>query len=148
MKTSVTSGLLALFLFSVVFTSCSIKPQEISYGTDGCHFCRMTIVDAQHAAQLVTSKGKTYKFDAIECMVNYLDDIDTNTVALYLCNHYTEPKELIKAQEATFLISKGIPSPMGAYLTAFRRQELADSEKAKHGGDLYTWNELLVELNK
>ena len=29
----------------------------------------MTIVDRQHAAEAVTSKGKVFKFDAIECMV-------------------------------------------------------------------------------
>lgn len=126
---------------------CSIKPQEINYGADGCHFCRMTIVDAQHAAQLVTDKGKVYKFDAIECMVNYQRELDSNTIALSLCNHYTEPKELINVSEATFLISEGIPSPMGAYLTAFSSKGLAEAEKSRFGGSVYTWNELLKELN-
>lgn len=146
MKMLGTLGKIALVLFLVVITSCSVKPQEINYGKDGCHFCSMTIVDQQHAAQIVTSKGKAFKFDAIECMVNYLDEIDSNSVAMFLCNHYTEPSELINAQEASFLISQGIPSPMGAFLTAFESEELAGMEKDRHGGEVYTWSELLQEL--
>ncbi|SHH03455.1 nitrous oxide reductase accessory protein NosL [Flagellimonas flava] len=130
-----------------LFSSCSAKPQEIEYGTDGCHFCRMTIVDKQHAAQIVTKKGKAYKFDAIECMVNYRNEMDPESVALYLNNHYTQPGELIDATASVFLISEGIPSPMGAFLTAFATQEEAAIEHNKHGGTLYSWEELLVELN-
>ncbi|WP_420399067.1 nitrous oxide reductase accessory protein NosL [Flagellimonas sp.] len=137
-----------LFLLAVAaLLSCNAKPQEITYGTDGCHFCRMTIVDAQHAAQLVTKKGKAFKFDAVECMVNYLKEVDSNTVALYLCNHYTEPKELIDATQSTFLISKSIPSPMGAYLTAFETKNEAMATQEKSMGELYTWDELLVHLH-
>nr|WP_299384009.1 nitrous oxide reductase accessory protein NosL [Allomuricauda sp.] len=135
-------------IFSLMlWANCTPKPQEISYGADGCHFCRMTIVDAQHAAQLVTKKGKVFKFDAIECMLNHMETIDSNTVALKLCNHYNQPQELIDATEATFLISKGIPSPMGAYLTAFTSRERAQVAQKEHEGKLYTWNELLFELN-
>ncbi|WP_420321977.1 nitrous oxide reductase accessory protein NosL [Flagellimonas sp.] len=142
-------GIYVLSLFTTAFlSSCSAKPQPIVYGTDGCHFCRMTIVDQQHAAQIVTSKGKAFKFDAIECMVNHLKDVDSNSIALYLCNYYTEPGKLIDATEATFLISEGIPSPMGEFLTAFREQTSAESEKNKHGGKLYSWDELLIELNQ
>lgn len=38
--------------------SCSIAPEPINYGQDGCHFCKMTIVDKVHAAEIVTTKGK------------------------------------------------------------------------------------------
>lgn len=134
-------------LLITVLSSCSVKPQQIVYGTDGCHFCRMTIVDQQHAAQMVTKKGKAFKFDAIECMVNHLKEVDSNTVAMYLCNYYTEPGKLMDATDATFLISEGIPSPMGEFLTAFDTTIEAEMEKDKHGGKLFTWEELLIELN-
>ncbi|MGW9685716.1 nitrous oxide reductase accessory protein NosL [Flagellimonas sp. 2504JD1-5] len=136
------------FLLILVLGSCSVKPQPIIYGTDGCHFCRMTIVDQQHAAQIVTTKGKAFKFDAIECMVNHLKEVDSNSIAMYLCNYYTEPGKLIDVTEATFLISEGIPSPMGEFLTAFDIPASAESEKNKHGGKLYSWDELLIELNQ
>lgn len=142
------SGIYVLVIFlSAALNSCSVKPQPITYGTDGCHFCRMTIVDQQHAAQMVTKKGKVFKFDAVECMVNHLKELDSNDIALYLCNFYTEPGKLIDATEATFLISDGIPSPMGEFLTAFNTASEAELEQQKHGGNLFTWNELLAELN-
>lgn len=133
---------LILVLFGLV--SCEIKPRPISYGSDACHYCKMTIVDRQHAAQLVTDKGKVFKFDAIECMINYSPQLNEQNIALTLCNHFTEPGELIAAEEAFFLISEGLPSPMGAFLTAFRTDHLANEALQEHGGKVYTWNELLI----
>ena len=53
---------LVVLLFIVTIVSCDVKPQAIAYGEDACHFCRMTIVDRQHSAELVTVKGKVYKY--------------------------------------------------------------------------------------
>ena len=53
-----------------LFYSCNISPKAINYGADGCHYCKMTIVETTHAAQIVTKKGKPYKYDAIECLLN------------------------------------------------------------------------------
>ena len=102
----------------------------------------MTIVDAQHAAEPVTDKGKVFKFDAVECMLNYKLDHSETGVALNLCNHYSNPGELIDAEEASFLISEGIPSPMGAFLTAFGSEEAAKEAQKVHGGILYNWTTL------
>ena len=135
-----------LALLLMVF-SCNVAPQAIDYGQDGCHFCKMTIVDKVHAAEIVTTKGKVYKFDATECMVNFMNDFDTSEVELYLSNNYTEPEALIDATKATFLISKEIPSPMGAFLSAFKSKEDAKRFQSEKGGTLYTWDELLSHLN-
>jgi len=132
---------LLLMLFS-----CTIKPQAIDYGNDGCHFCKMTIVDKIHAAEIVTTKGKIYKFDATECMVNFLKEFDTSNIELYLSNNYKEPEALIDATKATFLISENVPSPMGAFLSAFKTKDEAQTVQSEKGGDLYTWEELLVKL--
>lgn len=126
--------------------SCSIRPEPIAYGVDGCHFCSMTIVDRQHAAEIVTKKGKVFKFDAVECMVNHLKDIDSSTLELFLVNDYQVPGELIDAKGATFLISKDIPSPMGEYLSAFQTRSDAEIVEAENNGKLYTWNELLTKF--
>lgn len=129
------------FLF-VVLVSCKISPEPINYGSDGCHYCSMTIVDKQHAAEYVTQKGKVIKFDATECMMNDLKKIDRTTVAMYLVNDYDAPGELINATEATYLISDNIPSPMGEYLTAFKSREVAERVHDANQGLLLTWVEL------
>jgi len=139
-----TISLLSILLF----TSCNIQPQKIEYGKDACHFCRMNIVDQQHSAQLVTTKGKAFKFDATECMINYLKEIDTEQVSLLLVADYNNPGNLIDANTATFIISENIPSPMGEYLSAVStKEEALNLQKAK-GGDLYNWNELIIHFNK
>ena len=86
--------------------SCNVKPEAINYGSDGCHFCKMIIVDKVHAAEIVTKKGKVYKFDATECMINFMKEFDTSETQHYLTNIYTEPEVLIDATKATFLIVK------------------------------------------
>lgn len=134
---------LALLL---LFLSCNVSPKPIEYGSDGCHFCKMTIVDKVHAAEVVTKKGKIYKFDATECMINFMEDFDTSEIKLYLSNNYTEPETLIDATKATFLISENIPSPMGAFLSAFKNKADAEKFQTEKGGNLYTWKTLLAKL--
>ncbi len=143
MQTLKHYSIIALLL---IFFSCNVSPKPIDYGSDGCHFCKMTIVDKVHAAEIVTKKGKVYKFDATECMINFMDEFDTSEIQLYLTNNYTEPEALIDATKATFLISENIPSPMGAFLSAFKNKADAEKFQAEKGGELYTWETLLVKF--
>ncbi|GAA4895064.1 hypothetical protein GCM10023311_19720 [Flaviramulus aquimarinus] len=106
----------------------------------------MTIVDKVHAAEIVTKKGKVYKFDATECMINFLKEFESSEIKLYLSNNYTEPEALIDATTATFLISENIPSPMGAFLSAFKNDVDAKKTQADKGGHVYTWTELLAHF--
>ena len=126
----------------LMFLGCNNSPKVLAYGSDGCHFCSMTIVDKQHAAQIMTKKGRSYAFDATECMLNHLKEIDRQTVALFLVNDYENPGDLVDATQATFLISENIPSPMGEFLTAFRDREMAENMQTKSKGELFTWQEL------
>ena len=117
-----------VFLHIVVLliaTCCSIEPQPINYGKDACHYCKMSIVDRQHNAEIVTKKGKAFKYDAIECMVRDIGRRDENEIALFLIADYTIPGKLVDATRATYLISATLPSPMGANLTGFEHQENA-----------------------
>lgn len=138
------------FLFmalSLVFFSCKNTPKPITYGTDGCHYCSMTIVDRQHAAQYMTQKGRSYAFDATECMLNQLKTIDAASIGLYRVNDYDAPGEMVDATQATYLISENIPSPMGAFLSAFATREAAQRAEDENGGILYTWEELNKHFN-
>jgi len=139
MRNLITPFSLLLFF---TLTSCNLQTNKIHYGEDGCHYCSMTIVDQQHAAQLVTRKGKVYKFDAAECMINSLSDFDENKVAQFLVTDYQTPTELIDATKATFIVSPEIPSPMRANLSASKSKESASAILAAKQGDLYSWKEI------
>ena len=133
-----------------ILVSCAVEPAEIDYGKDACKFCKMTIVDQQHAEQFVTGKGKQYKYDAVECMLNDLSETGLDSNGLYLVPDYTAPGLLTDATDATFLISKEIKGPMGAFFSAFSSSLAAEEAREGHGGDLYTWDEILkkFEVNK
>mgnify|MGYP004002908915 FL=1 len=132
----------------LLFSGCSKGPKPIDYGNDGGYFCKMTIVDQIHASELVTDTGKVFKFDATECMVNYIAENSELPIANLLTNYYEAPTEFISTQEAKFLICEKLPSPMGANLTAFKTKESAEKVQAEKGGKLYTWEALKTYLNR
>lgn len=134
--------LVNLLIPLMAISSCSVEPSEIVYGFDGCHFCKMTIVDRQHAAQLVTNKGKVYKYDAIECMINDLVTKESKGICYYLINDYSSPGSLIDATKSTYLISKSMPSPMGAFLNGFNDDSTAEKFQIEKSGEILTWKAL------
>jgi len=130
-----------LLVILIAFVSCSVEPQPIDYGKDACVFCKMNIVDRQHAAEFVTKKGKVYKFDAIECMMNQMNEFDGD-IAIYLVSDYSKPGELTDAVTASYLKSQAIPSPMGGFLTSFADNSEAVKTEEEVGGELFDWNAL------
>jgi len=144
MKSFIFLGLIAATLFS-----CNVSPQPIAYGTDACHYCNMAIVDRQHASQVVTTKGKAYKYDAIECMVHSLQDEMKNTeMALFLVADFNQPGQLKDATAASYLVSDQIASPMGANLSAFGNEKSAQTAKEKFTGELFSWEEIQNHLKQ
>ncbi len=136
-----------LSIFIVLFTSCEVSPQKIEYGSDACHYCDMTIVDRQHASQMVTAKGKAFKYDAIECMVHSLqEDMKDTEIALYLVADFDQPGELMDATSSSYLVSKQIQSPMGANLSAFQNEAAAKKTQEKSTGEIYSWEEIQKHL--
>ncbi|WP_421812415.1 nitrous oxide reductase accessory protein NosL [Flagellimonas sp.] len=141
------SSIILLLAVLGFITGCTVSPKPIDYGHVGCHYCSMTIVDKQHAAQLVTKKGKVFNFDAVECMMNQLKEEDESAIALFLVNDFDRPGELVDAKKATYLVSENIPSPMGAFLSAFSEQQVAQNTLDVNGGELLSWNKLKQEYN-
>ncbi len=145
-KSNVLHWVFIIILLSI--TACSHDPQPIKYGEDACDFCRMTIVDNQHAAQIVTVKGRNYKYDAIECMINDLSNWERPPVKIQLVADYSRPGILTDAKSANYLISKKIPSPMGANLSAFSQEKNRNEIHQSAGGQKLNWEELILTLSK
>ena len=125
--TLITSGIVCTLLLS----SCSRSFEPIDYGKDACAHCRMTIIDDRYAAELITDKGKTYKFDDIICMKQY-NSVDNQKDALYFVEDYLKKEAgAIDATTAFYLQHSFFKSPMNGNYAAFATQEdaaaLADS---------------------
>ncbi len=110
-----------LMLLPLVLTSCTPEPKPLVYGQDGCAHCIMLLADDRYGAELVTTTGKTYPFDAIECLVAFLDDgaVPADKIHSLWVVDFDNPGTLIQAEAATFVHSPALPSPMGGNLTAF-----------------------------
>jgi len=127
--------------------SCKVEPEAIEYGKDQCSFCMMNIVDKTHAAQYVTKKGKQFKFDAIECLVNDLSKKGEQDLAIILVADYGKPGDMIDAKTATYIISSAIKSPMGANLSGVKSLEKAIELQQQYLGDIYAWEPLKKHLS-
>lgn len=132
------SAIAACFLMA--FTSCQPKPSPIEYGFDACSYCKMTIADERYASELVTTKGKVYKFDAIECLVSFQKTSD-HEYALELLSNFSNPGEFIEAKTAWILKSENMPSPMGMNLNAFASKNIAEDFQKEKSGKLMNWEE-------
>ncbi|WMJ72323.1 nitrous oxide reductase accessory protein NosL [Cytophagaceae bacterium ABcell3] len=133
---------LSLFI-GFVCMSCTTEPQPINYGFDSCEHCKMIISDARYGTEAVSSKGKIYKFDSIECLGSWVNETeDSKQMAMLLVTSFDNPETLIEIDQATFLHSEGLPSPMGLFLTAFSDSEMAEQYQSELGGNIVDWNEV------
>jgi copper chaperone NosL len=104
----------------VVLSSCSTGPQAIKVGVDACSFCKMGIADNRFGGEIITKKGKIFKFDDMHCLLQFRKDHVINLADIketYLVN-FDEPHEFIEAQKASLLKSTQLRSPMGGNIAA------------------------------
>ncbi len=99
-----------IWLAVAVISSCSVEPQPIDFGKDHCTYCKMTIVDDRYGSELVTAKGKVFKFDAVECLINFnLQNPSDEQPSFMLVADYSHPATLVDASRAFYLRSVSCP---------------------------------------
>ena len=120
---------------------------QFSYAqTVSCAHCKMDINNLTFKSNAITNSGKILNFDAIECLVNYLEiKKESSFKNLAVTDYHTN--NFISAESAYYLKSKTIQSPMGANLAAFKNALKAESIQKEKGGEVYTWNELLKKID-
>ncbi len=130
-----------LFLLLLVF-SCSTKPDPIHFGEDECDYCRMMISDQRYGGELITTKGKIYKYDSVECLAAYIVEQKNgfNDLHSIWTIDFNNPKEFIDASQAWYLYSDLLKSPMGLNLSAFSDQNMAETVKNVYTGELVRWD--------
>ncbi|MEO5907888.1 MAG: nitrous oxide reductase accessory protein NosL [Ginsengibacter sp.] len=140
MKKSVLS-IFVVLLFGMI--SCNSGPQPIKLGTDACDFCKMSIADRNFGAEIITSKGKVYKFDDTHCLATFRKkNIDSNIVKHVYFVNFFEPHNFIEADHAFLLKSSELHSPMGGNTAAFDSKEKLKITQQKVEGHEITLQEL------
>ena len=135
-------NIVATLALITLFTSCgSSGPQPINLNTDSCDFCKMSIADNRFACEMLTEKGRVYKFDDVSCMIGYKDentDKATNAV-FYVCD-YLAPNALASSEQLTFIVGEGIGSPMGGNIAAFTNKDSASTYNDIFKSESITWS--------
>jgi copper chaperone NosL len=137
-----------IILLVSIMSACSVEPEPIQYGSDACHACKMTLMDKKFGAELVTKKGKVYKFDDVNCMLNFFNSVENahEEFKYKLVVDFMQPAKLVDASNAFYLKSREIKSPMSSQIAAFENQESMDALKQKWGGIYLVWGELVTQF--
>jgi copper chaperone NosL len=139
------AGLAVACLAAVLALACQPAPRPIAYGRDTGDYCRMTIMDERWGAELVTRTGKVYVFDSIECLASfYLEEqvAHEDVHSMWVTDFY-DPPTMLTVEDAFFLHSRDLPSPMGMNLTAFSSKIRRDAVTNSFFGELLDWDGVL-----
>jgi len=142
-STGSKTTVVAAALMALTFTACTPGPEAFHFGEDiGAH-CRMPIVDARFASQIVLDTGKVVKFDSIECLTAWLDTQNQPSIHSIWVSDALGSGELIPAAEAVFVRDESVRSPMGGGLAAFLSAEDAIQALGQDDIAVLVWSDLL-----
>lgn len=136
-----------LLLFALA--NCKSDPEPINYGHDECEFCRMLITDNRYGSEIVTDKGKVFKFDEVGCMIEYamVKNLIGDANQKFLVTDFATPKTFIDANSAFYVHNENFRSPMGLNVAAFESEVSRQKFVAERGGNLLNWVDV-IELVK
>lgn len=128
-------------LFAVVLSGCETSgPEAVKLNTDKCDNCGMTISDPKFAAEIVTKKGRIYKFDDISCLLNYKrDNKDKMDNSKFYISDFLGDDHFISTESALFIEGESINSPMGGNIAAFSNKDSAAAYTSKYKARSTTW---------
>lgn len=132
-------GILCLLL-----NSCSTEPEPIRIGKDNCDFCKMTISDNRFGGEIVTKKSKIYKFDDQHCIKAFLNSgkLDKKDIAGVYFVNFNSPHNLLNVNEAHFLQSPALKSPMNGNIAAFSHEDSLAKALPEFYGNSITWEDM------
>ena len=143
LKKNRTLSLVLLATSIATVSSCTdTEPVPVALNSDHCDNCRMTISQAKFAAELITQKGRIYKFDDVHCMLNFQSQNPNIAVrSLYVCD-YLNDHEFMDATVASYISGDFLKSPMGGNTAAFQSTEAATPYAGEWNAEIIDWGSL------
>ncbi len=134
----------AALVLPLLFWHCATGPQPINYGSDNCSFCKMTLMDKHYGAEIVTRKGKVYKLDDINCLVKFQKKggLQAAEIAGRYLVDYNHSGVFVPAEQALFLQSDKLNTPMASGMAAFANRNDLDQVIAQTGGAILNWEQV------
>lgn len=146
------TALATVAMLTIIFmTGCNPKPEKIVYGKDNCAECKMTIISQHFGGEIVTKKGKIYKFDDAHCVAAFMErrGVELSNIHKTLFTNYNNPDEFVEVGKSEFVVSSQLKSPMGGNAAAFNSKEEAQKKAAEiEGSKVTNWATLYNILIK
>ena len=135
-----TSSLVPAIGMMIFFAGCTPKAEKIIIGKDSCAECRMTIMDPKFGGEIVTTKGRVYKFDDTHCIALFLErrGVELSEIHQTLFVNYESNNSFIDVKDAEFVISSTLKSPMAGNAAAFPNAAAAERKSAQIEGSRVT----------
>ena len=144
MRNKLTLWTWCLIVGVVVFANCqkrTVKPVAIA-SEDMCSYCKMAISQKQYAAELIDSDSQVLKFDDIGCLLNFIKKGSINVSGASLFVMDFDQRQWIKADNAYYVRSSDVTTPMNGGIIAFKDQAKAQEAVGKYKGKLLHFMEL------
>jgi len=135
--------IVSILSLMIIFSCANRGPSEIHYGQDQCDYCKMTIADRSFGSELVTSKGKVFKFDSIECLAAFAQvraEEKAEPKSMWVTD-FKNPGIFIRVDSATIILSEQQNSPMGVGLMAYGLSSQGMDFINGRGGRILRWTE-------
>lgn len=132
----------------VLLSSCSSKPAAFNIGKDNCDDCKMTIMDAKFGGEIITKKGRVYKFDDVHCLANFMksNTVKQEDIAQTVFINYAQPNTFLPSASSFFVVSPQLKSPMNSNAAAFANEEAAQKTAKETNGTVVNWTKLSASL--
>ncbi|MEO6830612.1 MAG: nitrous oxide reductase accessory protein NosL [Chitinophagaceae bacterium] len=119
-----------------MFSSCNSGPEPLKLNRDQCDYCKMTIADARFGAEILTKKGKVWKFDDTHCLAGFLDEnrVPREQIKNIYIVRFDGSHELLNVHAAFLLKAENLKSPMNGNVAAFADEKSRNEAAEKLGG--------------
>ncbi|HEX7846545.1 MAG TPA: nitrous oxide reductase accessory protein NosL, partial [Chitinophagaceae bacterium] len=124
------------------------QPEPFKYGTDECHACKMTIMDPKFGCEIITTKGKLYKFDDAICIARFLTEnkLAEKDIKQTLVINFDKQNDFLAVNKAVFVLAQAVKTPMNSHVAAFATKDAAEKFSADKSGAILNWKEVLLKL--
>lgn len=137
-----------VILFLFFLGGCKAQPEPFKYGKDVCHACKMGIVDPKYGAEIITGKGKVYKFDDITCLDHFIKSGATaeKDIKQTVVINFEKQNDFLDIHNAFFVLAANLRSPMGGNAAAFSTREAAVRFSENNKGEIVNWLQLTTKM--
>lgn len=140
-----SGAIVSVIILSVMISSCSTASQPLKLGIDNCSYCKMTISNPHFGAEIITQKGKAFKYDDIACMISFMSQkkIKTEDIKDIYSTDFCNDHQLINIKNSFFFKSEKLRSPMGGNTASFSNLDSLNVYLKEFNGSAVTWETLV-----